>query len=156
VDPTITAAIIGGIVALSIAIVKSDFFQNLLPKYRKHKLIGDWKSSWGPMPKGPAEYKEDIQIKKQSRYEVSGTATLTKGGSKKWEVRGRYDGYFLQLYYFPASDAMDTDFLDYGCYFFKRHSSGKFIGYSTGFGSNEVDGDEEITADYHTLERKDI
>ena len=37
------------------------------------------------------------------------------------------------MLYFPAPDAGDKLFLDYGCYFFDLPADGSFKGYSVGF-----------------------
>jgi hypothetical protein len=84
---------------------------------------------------------------------VSGYVTREDQPKRKWKIDGRYDGHFLQLNYYPARDATDSDFLDYGCYFFTRRADGSFIGYSTGFGPYDEKPDEGLSIKVHRLRR---
>jgi hypothetical protein len=122
-----------------------------------HNLIGIWDSAWGRLPNGPPIHHESLTFERQQGFDVSGTAVSTEQPQKKWEVKGRYDGTFLQMYYYPSGSSQDSDFLDYGCYFLRRRADGSFEGYSTGFGVDDENGGastEGITTDYHILKRK--
>jgi hypothetical protein len=156
-NPTVLAAIIG-VVGVALGALLKEFLPviiaKLKPKDQVHNLVDDWMSSWGPLPNGPAKYSEDLRIYEQDGYEIKGEATRSEESGKKWEVRGRYEGQFLQMYYFPSADSKDKDFLDYGCYFLKRKSDGSFEGYSTGFGKSKGDSAEVIKTDFHSLKRK--
>ncbi|MBI3599641.1 MAG: hypothetical protein HY097_03240 [Nitrospinae bacterium] len=157
-DSTIVAALIGiaGIVIGAIlkeVLPASRFIRFLSGKPMRHSIIGNWKSSWGRLPNGPVKYHELLKITKQSGDFIRGTITREEEPNKLWEFEGRYDGQFLQLYYFPSKDAMNTDFLDYGCYFFRRAANGSFVGYSTGFGNYEETSDEGTSTDYHEMRR---
>lgn len=132
------------------------FIHRLSSKTRHHSLIGNWESAWGPQPKGPTKHKEILKILKQTGNRVEGIIDREEEPNRKWQVEGRYDGLFLQLFYFPAADAKDTDFLSHGCYFFTRKQDGTFEGYSTGFGDwdDEKQREAGVSTDFHTLKRR--
>ena len=134
---------------------KSKFTEIFSRRTVPHKITGSWKSSWGPLPKGPIEEEETLVITKQIGETVKGYVTKGDEPSKKWIIEGRYNGSFLMLIYYPDMDCQNPDFLDYGCYFFKRKADGSFEGYSTGYGIlKEGDTTTEGTyTDYHTLEK---
>jgi hypothetical protein len=153
-NSTIIAAIIG-LVGIVVGAILKEVLPKLLSRGPKgHSLLGDWDSSWGPFPSGPLTQYETLTIHQQRGFTIAGTSTRAEQPDKKWKVEGRYDGTFLQMYYFPSKDSKDTDFLDYGCYFLKRKAAGNFEGYSTGFGAyDEEISKEGITADYHVMTR---
>lgn len=157
-DNTILAALIGivGIIIgaiLNSLLPGSKFANWLAGKSRNHTLIGTWDSIWGPLPNGPTKYQELMVITKQSGQRIKGFINKGNEPEKKWEIEGRYDGHFLMIIYYPAKDAKNSDFLDYGCYFFQRKADGSFEGYSTGFGSYEDIIGEGVTTDFHILRR---
>ncbi len=156
-ESEVLAAIIAGSSAIVATIINKIFPDSIVGVFRKiphgGSLKGTWKSSWGPLPEGNLKYTETVKIIQQRGFEVKAIATRTENNiQRKWELRGRYDGQFLQLYYFPSKEMIDI--LDYGCYFLKKKADGSFTGYSTGFGNND-DGvsDEGITTDYHRFEK---
>ena len=159
-NPTIIAAIIGVLGVFIGAVLKEVLPGSLVVQWfsrtpKNHNLIGDWKSSWGPLPDGPLAYHEVLTIHRQRGVNISGTASRDEQPEKKWQVEGRYDGMFLQMYYYPSGNSRNVDFLDYGCYFLKRKADGSFEGFSTGFGPfDEESSKEGITTDYHVLKRK--
>ena len=114
-------------------------------------IRGDWNSQWGPLPAGPLKYSEVIHITHQEGMKVAGWVSMKAEPGKIWIVEGRFDGQFLQMYYYPKDDL--ANFIDFGCYFFVRQPEGKFIGHSSGFG-NYVPGEApETSTDYHELSR---
>ena len=158
-DPAIIASIVG-----LIGIIVGAVLRETLPGFRvvmwlsgkptRHALMGSWKSSWGPLPTGPAQHHEVLTVTRQRGDRIWGTINWDQKPDRKWGFEGRYDGQFLQLYYFPAKDAINPDFLDYGCYFFQRKADGLFQGFSTGFGSGyEGEPDDEVSTTYHELRR---
>ncbi|MDA1277302.1 MAG: hypothetical protein O2960_25120 [Verrucomicrobia bacterium] len=159
-DAQITAALItavagaaGGILAL--VIPNTRWFERLTSKHGKHSLLGTWISEWGALPRGPVQHKELLTITKHRGEHIAGYITRDVETEHRWLVEGRYDGRFLQLLYFPAPDSEDSDFLGHGCYFFERSASGTFVGYSTGYGTDDNDPTtEDVTTDFHTIKRK--
>lgn len=155
--PVIVALIAAG-TAIFVALLNKFLPDNILanlgkPKPPGRSLKGSWKSSWGPLPECALKYSEDVEIIKQNGYEILAKATRTENNIRReWDIQGRYDGLFLQMYYYPVVST--TDALDYGCYFLKKKADGSFDGYSTGFGNND-DGvtEEGITTDFHHLKR---
>ena len=158
-DSQIIAAIIGlggtavGAV-LAHVLPNTQLFHRLSNETRHHSLLGSWHSTWGPMPSGPTKYEEDFIVTKQRGQRVEGYITHAPMPNRRWDFEGRYDGLFLQIYYFPSKQSPDHDFLSHGCYFFTRKADGSFTGYSTGYGEDEVGGKEGVTTDYHILKRK--
>lgn len=118
-----------------------------------HNILGAWESTWGEPPSGPFNRKENLVVSTQRHERVSGYVTREDQPKRKWEIDGRYDGHFLQMNYYPARDATDTDFLDYGCYFFSRQADGSFSGYSTGFGPFDEQPGEGLSIKIHRLQR---
>jgi hypothetical protein len=157
-DPAVIAALIG-LVGVALGAVLREVLPGSVPvawlsgKPRGNRIVGKWRSSWGPLPEGPARFSEEVTFTHQRGDRLEGHITRQEEPNKKWAIQGRYDGQFLQLYYFPAADAKDNDFLDYGCYFFRRQADGSFRGYSTGFGAFEDRPGEGITTDFHELRR---
>ena len=156
-DPVILAALIGvvGVIigaVLQAALPGSTLVARLSGKPKGHSLVGAWKSSWGPLPGGPPNSSEHLTISRQRGDRLWGHITRDEELDRVWDVEGRYDGQFLQLLYFPSRKAKDPDFLDYGCYFFRRRADGSFVGYSTGFGEHQQG--EGISTDYHELRRR--
>jgi hypothetical protein len=158
-SPTVIAAIIG-----LLGVIVGAFLNATLPMLiqsfgrtaKRHSLVGEWDSSWGKLPHGPLEHHEILKITKQHGVEVSGIARRIEQPGKEWEVKGRYDGTFLQMYYYPSANAKNIDFLDYGCYFLKRRADGSFEGFSTGFGTDDYEPSQEgITTEFHMLKRRD-
>jgi hypothetical protein len=153
-SPTIVAALIG-LIGISLGAVLNEVLPRWLMRGPKgHSLLGDWDSSWGPYPEGPLNQREILTIESHRGDQVTGSSHRPEEPDKKWKVEGRYNGTFLQMYYFPSSDSKDTDFLDYGCYFLKRKAAGNFEGISSGFAAYDEDlSKEAITADYHVISR---
>jgi hypothetical protein len=122
------------------------------PLHSRDNLVSPWDSTWyeGPKKRGEKSH-EYLEIYRQEGYEIFATATRKKEPDKKWEIRGRWDGFFLQMYWFPSSDSKKRfDSLDYGCYFFERKGDGSFVGFSTGYGKRKK---PKIATDYHELKR---
>jgi hypothetical protein len=156
-NPTIVAALVG-LLGIPLGVVLKEMLPRWLSRGPKgHSLLGDWDSSWGPYPEGPLNQHEILTIESQHGFQIFGSSHRPEEPDKKWKVEGRYDGTFLQMYYFPSSDSKDTDFLDYGCYFLKRKAAGNLEGYSTGFGAYDENlSKEAITADYHVIHRHSV
>jgi hypothetical protein len=131
----------------------SRFVARLAGKPTGHNILGTWESTWGEPPDGPFDRKENLVVSTQRREHVAGYVTREDQPRRKWEIDGRYDGHFLQLNYYPARDATDTDFFDYGCYFLTRHTDGTFSGYSTGFGPYDEKPGEGLSIKIHRLQR---
>ena len=155
-DSDVTAALIGvaGVAigaVLNNVLPESSLMRWLSGKPSRASLKGRWRSAWGPLPEGPVKFEEILIISRQRGEKVWGVIDRESEPNKKWDFEGRFNDQFLQLYYFPSSKAKDADFLDYGCYFFRKKADGTFVGYSTGFGiEGKVEG---ITTDYHELRR---
>lgn len=159
-EPVVTAALIAAAGAVAGAVVQavvpgSSMMGWLKGRSTPHRLLGTWDSAWGPLPAGPVRYHELITITSQRGLRLRGFATRPEQPEKKWEVEGRYDGQFLQMYYFPSPSSRNSDFLDYGCYFLRRRADGSYAGYSAGFGNyDENTEDEGTSADYHEMRRR--
>lgn len=159
-NATIIAALIGLAGIIIGAILKEVLPGSLVVQWfsrtaKGHNLVGEWDSSWKTLPDGQLTYHEVLKIDRQRGVRISGTVLRDEQPDKKWEVEGRYDGMFLQMYYYPSRSSKNVDFLDYGCYFLKRKADGSFEGYSTGFGTyDEEISKEGITTDYHVLKRR--
>lgn len=151
VTVAVFCVILGGV--LREVLPGSKLIALLTGKRSGHRIVGAWESTWGEPPDGPFNQKEKLVITKQGRERVSGYVTREDQPKWKWEIDGRYDGHFLQLNYFPARDADDSDFLDYGCYFFTRRADGSFSGYSTGFGPYDEKPGEGLSIKIHRLQR---
>lgn len=153
-DPIVIAAIIAALAAIMVAIIQKALPESHVAGWftrtnRQDNLVGYWDSSWGPHDEKEVRFHETLHISRQNGADLWGTATRGDEPHKKWEIRGRFENRgFLQMYYFPSADSEKPDFLDYGCYFFRRISDGSFEGYSTGFGGRKG---EKITTDDHTL-----
>lgn len=147
--------IVGGLVTALVP--NTAWYHQLSSKTRHHSLIGTWRSAWGPLPKGPTQYEELLSITSQRGQRVEGHITMSTSHepARRWLIEGRYDGLFLQLFYFPAADPRNADFLSHGCYFFTRKADGSFAGYSTGYDNFDDDPIAEgVTTDFHTLTRQ--
>ncbi len=152
---TILAAIIGAIVGAVI--------QSFLPPYslrllfsrnpNNRSLVGYIDSYWGPAEE-THRFHEVIIISKQRGTMVWGKATRDDEPDKSWDVEGRYDGDYIQMLYFPSKESPNKDFLDYGCYFLKKNTTGIFCGFSTGFGPDEENGKDSLSTDYHEMIRR--
>ena len=155
-NSTIIAALIGfaGVIITAIFTPGSVLLDLLKRSPKLHNIKGAWLSFWGPTQSSKNKYSEDIIITNQKGLEIKGSAVQHNSPGKKWELRGRYDGQFLQMYYYPSKESKNIDFLDYGCYFLKRMADGSFEGYSTGFGLDEGGMSESTTIDHHSLKRK--
>lgn len=158
-DSTTAAAILG-----FIGVVLGAFLQAILPGSRLlywltskrpyHSLIGDWNSHWGPLPEGPVQQCEVLTVAGQRGVKVWGSIKMDAEPTMRWKFEGRYDGQILQLYYYPSPDALDTDSLDYGCYFLRRRTDGSFVGYSIGIGVYENPPKDNVYIDYHVMKRR--
>ena len=160
-SPEIVAALIG-LAGSAIGGLATHFlptlplFHRLSSKTRHHSVVGDWDSSWGPLPSGPIKHTEFLRIEKQRGQQVEGYFEKDDLPNRRWHVEGRYDGLFLMLFYWPAEDSKDRDFLSHGCYFLTRKADGSFEGYSSGYGEGDDPDDkaEGISSDFHVLRRK--
>lgn len=144
--------LLGAVLGLWIPTLRG--YQRLLSRFRHHSLVGIWNSAWGPLPSGPTKHEEILEVSKQSGQRIEGHITRSSEPDRRWDFEGRYDGLFLQLYYFPSPEAADQDFQSHGCYFFKREPDGSFKGYSSGFGEADDGGEAGTTVDYHVLKRR--
>lgn len=150
---TIVGAIIGAVLGFLLQETLSG--SKIFNKISGHSQIaGTWDSSWGPLPAGPPGHHETLVIDRQRGDRIWGTAIVDKQPDKKWNVEGRYDGQFLQLYFYPSDKSTNKDSFDYGCYFLKRRAHGDFTGFSSGFGVDDDDPKKEtIYIDYHEMRR---
>jgi hypothetical protein len=121
---------------------------------RSKRLVGTtWDSSWW-RPRDPEKiYHEELTFTRQVGDQVWAQTTRKEEPNKLWEVAGRYDGRYLQLYYWPSPNSPEPNFLDYGCYFLLRRSSGRMEGYSSGHGPDEENQEDSLTSDNHLLVR---
>src|SRR5258708_28696898 len=104
-NPIVIAALIGAVGVIIGAALKEVFplIVRLFSRPAKgHNLIGTWDSAWGHLPSGPPIHHETLTFERQQGVDVSGTAVRDEQPQKKWEVQGRYDGVFLQMYYYPS------------------------------------------------------
>lgn len=148
-------ALVGAIIA---AIVQTQLPPDLIPSIFTRKsgpnvLLGKWDSSWGPSAEEIEKEHETITITRQSGTRIWGTARRATADDKdkEWELNGRFDGHFLQMLYYPSKNSPNKDFLDYGCYFFKKQGDGTMKGYSAGFGSDK--GVDSVTAEHALMRR---
>lgn len=158
-DPAIIAALIGlsgTILGTLIALApNTQWFQRLTSRTDHHSMLGSWLSAWGPMPDGPPRHEEILVISYQRGRKIKGYITRAEEPGRRWEVEGRFDGYFLQLMFFPSPDEKNVDYLSHGCYFFERKANGKFIGYSTAYDEDDDNpSTEKVNTCYHELTRK--
>lgn len=122
------------------------------------KLVGTtWDSSWWRPNEPTKKYHETLVFTRQSGDQVWARSTREEEPDKLWECAGRYDGRYLQLYYWPSRDSPDSNFLDYGCYFLVRQGDGRMVGYSSGHGPDEESQEDILTSDNHLLQqRRDV
>ena len=158
-DPVLGAAMIAAGGAVAGAIVQALFPPNSISLTlrrvpRSSRMIGAWDSWWSPDPANLKRFHEVIKITKQHGDRVWGQSTRDEEPNKLWELAGRYDGHYLQLYYYPSRTSPDSDFLDYGCYFLVKRTDGTLVGYSAGLGPTEDTGADSLTADNHLMKRK--
>jgi hypothetical protein len=107
-----------------------------LPEPR-NRIGGNWDSWWGIDHDHVEDNHEIINISRQRGRLVWGTAMRDEEPDKKWDVEGYFDGRHLQLFYSPSATAKNTNFSDYGCYFFVRQGTGIMEGLSIGEGPNK-------------------
>jgi hypothetical protein len=144
---TITIGIIGAAVgaivgAFSRAAADSMIPKNLLDRLARrpaprNRIGGEWDSWWGSDKEQVKANHEVITIVEQRGERLWGTARRDEEPGKEWELEGRFDGQHLQMIYYPSEKSSNTNFLDYGCYFFVRHASGTMDGLSIGRGPNK-------------------
>ena len=153
-DPRVSAAVIGVAGAIIGAFLNA-WLLHWQPFSRrpKHDVRGQWKSSWGPLPKGPVNHSGLLTVEEQRDSYIKGTISVPDTPNRKWHCEGRCDGTFFQIVYFPAPDSKDGDFVDYGSFFLRRRANGVYSGFSTGFGELEDADAEGIVTDYHELRR---
>jgi hypothetical protein len=107
-----------------------------LPEPR-NRINGDWDSWWGIDPEHVEDNHEIISISRQRGELVWGTARRDEEPGKIWDLEGHFDGRHLQLFYIPSASSKNTNFSDYGCYFFVRLGTGVMEGLSIGEGPNK-------------------
>ena len=132
---TILGAVVGAVLA------RYDILDKLRPGTRITNLVGTWEGRWKDLDDPEqSEHREIFNVTRQRGSKVSGHITVADDPDKVWSFDGNFSGRFLQLLYFPSSDAPNRFFLDYGCYFFEMQGDGSFDGYSVGFdwGSNSI------------------
>jgi hypothetical protein len=149
---TIIGALIGAVIQARLPTNDLTLWLTRTPK--RKRILGTWNSYWGPTPDKVREYNEVITITRQKGERVWGKAIRLNEPSKTWDIEGRVEGEFLQMLYFPAKESTNTDFLDYGCYILKKQASGKFTGFSTGFGPSETTGEDSLSTDCHEMVRR--
>jgi len=158
-NPSIIAALIGlgGVffgAYLNVILPDSPLYYLLTKTKRRNNLRGVWLSEWGPLSESMTKFNEDLEIYRQRGSDIWARASRHEEPTKKWEVKGRFDGQFLEMYYYPSNKAKNIDFIDYGCYFVQRKADGSFEGFSVGFGKFDEGPGEGITTDFHKMKRK--
>jgi hypothetical protein len=148
---TVLGAVIGGI------FVNPRILDGLFSRRKFENLLGEWDSSWSDESDPDKMHREIVQITKQRNDRIWGVATRDSEPDKKWELEGFYQGQFLLILYSPSHEAKNKTFLDYGCYFLQRKGNGQFKGFSTGYGSDELnpDAEDKISTDPHVLRRRE-
>jgi hypothetical protein len=121
-------------------------------------MVGFWDSWWGPSSDhsrdGVLKNHETIHIVDQEGYNIRGTSVVDGDSRKLWEVVGRCDGHYLQLYYYPSPASPDPDFLDYGVYFLVKRAGGDYEGFSAGYGDNPDTHIADVSTDNHYIKRQ--
>jgi hypothetical protein len=107
-----------------------------LPEPR-NRIAGEWDSWWGADDTHIEDNHEIIHISRQRGNLVWGTARRDEEPGKVWDIEGFFDGRHLQLLYSPSATSKNTNFSDYGCYFFVREGTGIMKGLSIGEGPNK-------------------
>ena len=158
--PVILNILIGGGCALlgvvfSALLPTHAFFNRLFNQIEASKrLVGTvWDSSWEKASESGPVYHEELTFTRQLGDKVWAQATRREEPQKLWECEGRYDGKYLQLYYWPSPRSQDPNFLDYGCYFLVRQGDGRMKGYSSGHGPDEKSQEDTLDSDKHLLVR---
>ncbi|MDD4506186.1 MAG: hypothetical protein PHE60_07440 [Sulfurospirillaceae bacterium] len=142
-DPTITAAIIGGTSTLVATVLgavvgRTKFVERIFQRSKYQRLIGTkWESIWHEdnVDGSTVEFKEVFEFTWQRTDKVGGTITSGHYPDMKWTIEGDYNERFLRLFWQPSDDSPNKYFLDYGCYFLERNGNGTFTGYAIGFSS---------------------
>jgi hypothetical protein len=155
-DPIIVSGIIaaGGVIVGAIiqSLTPPNALKLLLTRTPKRKsIVGDWDSFWGPTAQEVRKYRETITITAQRGDSVWGKAVRPDEPDKAWDIEGRCEGDYIQMLYFPAKEAKDRDFQDYGSYFLKKKANGVYSGFSTGFGKR---GEDSLSTDFHEMVRR--
>lgn len=157
-DSAIWAAIIGvfGIIIGIIvqALLPPNSLSLLLSRTDKRKsLIDEWDSFWGPSLADVRKNREIITITNQKGDRIWGKASRENEPDKAWNIEGRCEANYIQMLWFPAKEAKDQDFQDYGCYFLKKKASGVYAGFSCSFGKG---GEDNLSTDHHEMARRRV
>lgn len=155
-NPQVQAALIAVLGVIFGAILQatlpgSSFATRLAGKPQGHRLNGLWTSSWGEIGSQNLTHKSTLTITRHSGTTVTGHVSDSQFPARKLAIEGRYENDVLLMHYFPAPDAEDKDFIDYGCYFLRRQADGSFRGYSVGFPL--TDSSLDACLDVHELRR---
>jgi hypothetical protein len=119
----------------------------------RNRIQGDWDSWWGNSVEQVKANHEVITILRQRGELLWGMAKRDEEPGKVWELEGHFDGYHLQLIYYPSATSENTNFLDYGCYFFVRQGTGIMKGLSVGQGPNK-NGEDTVDHEYCLMQRR--
>jgi hypothetical protein len=160
------ATVIVGLVSAAVASFTTVVAQAVIPKdlvdrWRKapearSRIVGEWDSWWGKTANRIRDNHEIILISEQRGERLFGTAKRDEEPGKIWELEGRFDGHHLQMIYFPSATSANTNFLDYGCYFFVRRGNGTMKGLSVGRGPNrdDVAGEDTTEPEFCYMEQR--
>ena len=151
--PEVLAAIIGGFFIWLVTRAIPTMISNAAARSPvNNSIIGEWDSWWGPTPEEVKRYHEIISIKRYAQDKVRGIAKRDAEPDKEWELEGRFDGHYLQMYYYPSKRSRKPNYTDYGCYFFVPDGD-TMVGLSSGKGPDEATGKDTVTTE-HCLMRK--
>jgi hypothetical protein len=121
---------------------------------RNKAIKGKWDSWWGPTVDDVKRYHEVIEITDYSVERIRGRAKRDSEPGKEWELEGRFDGHYLQMYYYPSKRSKRPNYTDYGCYFFVPEGRDSMVGLSCGKGPDEDTGKETITTEHCLIKKK--
>jgi hypothetical protein len=142
-------AIIGAVVQ---ALLPPNSLSRLFSRTDKRKsLVDEWDSFWGQSLGDVRKNRETITITSQIGDRIWGKASRVNEPDKAWNIEGRCEGDYIQMLWFPAKEAKDKDFQDYGCYFLKKKANGVYAGFSCSFGKG---GEDNLTTDNHEMVRR--
>ena len=148
-------AIAGAIIGATLqSVLPSDLFQWLGRVPPENSIVGSWDSWWGPTLEQVKTYHEVVTIRKQYKNRLWGTASRSDEPDRVWELVGRFDGHYLQMFYYPSKESSDLNFLDYGCYFFIRQGDGSMKGFSAGYGPDEATGSDTLTTEHCYMKKR--